>query len=126
MLTRGCPWVLCIDSAHRYEMDLMNPALRAQIDDLIDRMAFLVVGGGPPCSSLSIAVCPPVRSKQFPAGRPDLPMPARRRVRIGNVLAAWTAPVYRRCVGLDIAVWAKNLDASWMWRLRSWKAIREN
>ena len=126
MLSRGCPWVLCIDSAHHAEMDLMNPELRSRIDDLIDRGAFLTVGGGPPCSSLSIAVCPPVRSKQFPAGRPDLPMPARRRVQIGNVLANWMASVYRRCVGLDIAVWVENPDSSWLWRLRAWKRIKEN
>ena len=126
MLARGCPWVLCIDLAHQTEMDLMSSELRGRLDDLIDHGSFLTVGGGPPCSSLSVAVTPPVRTKHFPAGRPDLPLPARQRVRAGNVLASWMAAVYQRCVELAIAVWVENPDSSWLWRLRPWKRIREN
>ena len=62
----------------------------------------------------------------FPAGRPDLPLAPRHRVKAGNLLATWTAAVYRRCVALDIAVWVENPDSSWMWRIRLWKRIKEN
>ena len=126
MLSRGCPWVLCIDILHHSELDLTDHRLRATLDLLIDDGAFLTVGGGPPCSSLSIAVTPPVRCKQFPSGRPGLPPPARERVRVGNLLANWMASVYRRCVSHDIAVWVENPDSSWLWRLRSWKPIKDN
>jgi hypothetical protein len=116
MLSRGCPWVLCVDTLHHPDLDLTNPSLRKKLELLIDGGAFLTVGGGPPCSSLSIDVTPPIRCKQFPSGRPGLPPPVRERIRIGNLLANWMASVYRRCVAQDIAVWVENPDSSWLWR----------
>ena len=126
MLSRGCPWVLCIDTLHHPDLDLTYPALREKLEILIGGGTFLAVGGGPPCSSLSVAVTPPIRCKEFPAGRPGLPPPVRERIRVGNLLANWMAFAYRRCVALDVAVWVENPDSSWLWRLRSWKRIIAN
>ena len=126
MIARGCPWVLSIDFARHPELDLRRPDLRQKLDDLITRGAFKVVGGGPECASLSIAVTPPVRNNQFLAGRPDLLLPAKTRVRTGNLFTPWMADVYRKCVELDFAVWVENPDSSWLWRLRAWKRIKEN
>ena len=48
MISKGCPWVLCIDTLHHPELDLTETNLRATLDELIDAGAFKAVGGGPP------------------------------------------------------------------------------
>ena len=125
-MQKGCPWVLCIDVKSDPRHDLSQPDLQAQVELLISSGIVLAVGAGPPCSSMSIAVTPPIRSREFPYGKPDLPPPMRAKCRAGNLLANWSASIFRLCATLDRAVWVENPDASWMWRLRSWQRIRQN
>ena len=125
-MRNGCPWVLCIDVKADPHHDLTQCDLQSQVELLISSGVVLAVGAGPPCSSMSIAVMPPIRSREFPYGKPDLPPPVRAKCRIGNLLANWSAAVYRLCASLDCAVWVENPDASWMWKLRSWKRIQNN
>ena len=126
IVKNGCPWVLCLDVKADPDHDLTQPDLRAQVELLISSGVVIAVGAGPPCSSMSIAVTPPIRTREVPCGKPDLLPPLRAKRRIGNLLANWSAAVYRPCASLDCAVWVENPDASWMWKLRSWKRVQSN
>ena len=104
IVKNGCPWVLCLDVKADPDHDLTQPDLRAQVELLISSGVVIAVGAGPPCSSMSIAVTPPIRTREVPCGKPDLLPPLRAKRRIGNLLANWSAAVYRLSACLDCAV----------------------
>ena len=98
--------VLCLDVKSDPRHDLSQPDLQAQVELMISFGTVLAVGAGPPCSSMSIAVTPLIRSREFPYGRPDLLPPIRAKCRAGNLLANCSAAIFRfmccpglRCLG---------------------------
>ena len=70
-LVRRAPcWVLCFDLSHHPSENLRLNSVQQRIVSLVDRGAFLAMGGGPECRSFSTAVTPPCRNKENPAGVP--------------------------------------------------------
>ena len=121
MLTHGTPWVLCIDLDHSPFENVLDPALQRTLETLAESGAFAVLGGGPPCSSFSTAVTPPVRNSRYPSGFKHLSRKWRATVRLGNRVAAWTMHITRICHPATI-VWFENPRLSWLWSLRSWRS----
>ena len=65
-------WVLTFDFEHGENQDLLDPAVRQQIEELVRAGAFLGVGAAIECRSFSRAITPAVRDREFPYGKPNL------------------------------------------------------
>ena len=68
---RARVWVLTFELNRDAAEDLLSETVQAKIIELIKMKAFLAVGGGPVCTSMSRAVRPPVRSREYWGGLPD-------------------------------------------------------
>eukprot|EP00438_Fugacium_kawagutii_P027072 Skav214863 [mRNA] locus=scaffold16:542655:545267:+ [translate_table: standard] len=117
-------WVLCFDTEHREEEDLLDPKLQRTIEELVENKAFLGVGLAPVCASFSSAITPAVRTSAFPYGLPELGTSMQEKVRIGNVMALWCFSLVALALQLDLAVWLENPSSSWMFRLPEWRALQ--
>ena len=65
-------WSLRIDLSHGPKEDVMDPTWQAKLRKLVRLGAFSGAGGGPVCTSFSMAITPAVRSKESPYGLPDV------------------------------------------------------
>ena len=79
------------------------------------------VGMAPICASFSKAVTPPVRSRQFPRGKPGLSKAMLKKVRAGNSHASFCIELIQLCRDLSIAYFLENPDSSWMWKQRGYE-----
>ena len=116
-------WVLCVDLDHGADEDLLSPALQERLLFLVAHGAFRGVGGGPICSSFSRAVRPPVRSKIFPEGLPEVRGSMRTKVEQGNQHADFTATLAELGIRKGIFVWFENPHGSYLWRTARWKDL---
>ncbi len=119
-LLAGFAWVLCFDVLRDPDtQDLTKPGLQTKILWLISRGAFLLVCGGPPCSSFSICITPPIRNSAHPAGGPWASPQMQQKIRVGNQLSTFAA----RCVAAIAPIghyWIENPRSSWLWKQRVW------
>lgn len=118
MLRDGAPWVLCYEWQRSSSEDLLDETNRQRILDLLDGGAFDAVSMAPICSSFSAAVTPPVRSSQFPRGKPGLSLIMRKKVKDGNSHLDFTLMIAEICEMKGIAYYLENPDSSWFWRQR--------
>ena len=118
MLRDGAPWVLCYEWQRSSSEDLLDETNRQRIHDLLDGGAFDAVSMAPICSSFSAAVTPPVRSSQFPRGKPGLSLIMRKKVKDGNSHLDFTLMIVEICEMKGIAYYLENPDSSWFWRQR--------
>ena len=116
-------WSLCFDIADGPNQDLDDPELRRQISDMIKLGCFIGLGGGPVCSSFSMAVRPPVRSRSEPYGKTDMTENMRQKVLHGNQMALWFFSVLALGLSSGLAVWMENPNTSWMFKLPEWKHL---
>eukprot|EP00438_Fugacium_kawagutii_P014252 Skav203509 [mRNA] locus=scaffold1752:8350:9882:+ [translate_table: standard] len=63
-----------------------------------------------------MAVTPPCRTKEHPAGRPDCSEKQQLKNAMGNAMLAFTLQVATICTRLHILFYVENPDGSWMWR----------
>ena len=92
--------------------------------DLIKSHSILGVGAAPVCSSLSRAITPPWRSREFPEGLPGLPVHQQVKVDQGNSFAAFVAEVAQLCIEFRLPFWIDNPWASFLWSLPELVALR--
>ncbi|CAE6965207.1 unnamed protein product [Symbiodinium sp. CCMP2592] len=114
-------WVLTFDYSRSQSEDLLSEKLQGLLLRLIRGGAFLGVGGGPVCSSLSRAIRPPVRSLEYPAGLPDARPSMREKIDEGNQHADFMASVAELCQELDLPCWVENPHGSYLWALPRWR-----
>ena len=119
----GAPWVLTFDWGHSVEENLLDYKLQRLILSLLERKAFVGVGGGPVCSSFSRAIRPAVRSKAHPAGLPSFRQSMESRVAEGNAHSAFIAEVVTVALRLDLPFWVENPRTSYMWDMPEWKSL---
>ncbi|CAK9092920.1 Uncharacterized protein SCF082_LOCUS43720 [Durusdinium trenchii] len=79
--------------------------------------AFVAVGMGPVCSSFSLAITPPVRTREHPMGLPEVSEKMREKIELGNSFALWCFDLLRRACQLGLAAWLENPHTSWMFRI---------
>ena len=89
LAARSSTWSLCFDLAHSPNEDLLDPKVRQKLHRLIQLGCFIGAGGGPVCSSFSMAVRPPVRSASEPYGKEGISPAMQLKVQVGNDLALW-------------------------------------
>ena len=84
MTTFGSPWVLTFEILRSPDEDLLQQELQDKILRLVALGVFGTAMLAPVCSSHSIAITPPVRSKRFPRGIPGMRHSMRQKVKLGN------------------------------------------
>ncbi|OLQ00509.1 hypothetical protein AK812_SmicGene16820 [Symbiodinium microadriaticum] len=119
----GDPWVLTFDWGHSVEENLLDYKLQRLILSLLERKAFVGVGGGPVCSSFSRAIRPAVRSKAHPAGLPSFRQSMESKVAEGNAHSAFVAEIVTVALRLDLPFWVENPRTSYMWDMPEWKSL---
>ena len=120
----GCPWIVTFDWERDSSEDLLSPTLQGKIKFLIGDGAVSSFGAAPICSSFSVAVTPPVRTSQFPRGRPGLSPGMRLKVQQGNQHNDFVADCIDGCIDHYVTYWVENPDCSWWWRQRRWRHQR--
>ena len=84
MLKAGAPWILSFEIKRSCTEDLLDVSLQKDLLRLIELRVFGTVFCAPICSSFSVAITPPVRSRRHPRGIPGLRRSMRVKVRQGN------------------------------------------
>ena len=113
-------WVLTFDFEHGENQDLLDPAVRQQIEELVRAGAFLGVGAAIECRSFSRAITPAVRDREFPYGKPNLTENMTLRVEQGNSHALFVLRMVLLCKQLQLVYWVENPDGSFLWLLPEW------
>ena len=113
-------WSLCFDLEHGPNEDLSIPALRRDIERLVGLGCFESVGGGPVCSSFSMAVTPAVRDRLHPLGKEEVSEKMAVKIAEGNDSAIWMFELLERSLRRGMQVWLENPSSSWMFKLPQW------
>ena len=95
--------------------------LRARLEALLLRGAFLLVGGLPSASSFSRAIRPPLRSSSRPFGVWTLTSFQRAKILADNSFAEWFLRVRNLCLKLHVVYWIGHPDSSLWWQLPGWE-----
>ena len=75
------------------------------------------------CSSLSVAITPPVRSREFPEGLPNVRDSMKQKIIDGNSFGFWVASLVTTYVDESTHFWVENPDSSFLWQLPPWRAL---
>ena len=124
LATQGC-WSICVDITHGANEDLTLPSLRTDLKDLVEKLCFVGMGGGPVCTSFSTAITPPVRSKDEPYGMSTASDKMKIKMAEGNEMTLWFFSLIDLGLRLGLAVWIENPCMSWMFRLPDWYAMQD-
>ena len=119
----GAPWVLTFELKRSRSENLLDAELREKLNRLVELGAFLV-GAAPTCSSFSTAVTPPVRSKRFPRGLPNVSRSMKAKIRESNSHADFLWSLILLQVAAGGYFWFENPDRSFMWQLRQFAEFR--
>ena len=111
-------WVTVIEQ--RY---LLDPDVRIKLLDLIKLGGIRSVGIAPICASFSMAITPPVRSKQFPKRKAweGYRRIWGRRFREGNSHGNFCVELVQLCREPSITFFLENPDTLWMWKQRGYQ-----
>ena len=113
-------WCLTFEILHDASEDLDNVSLRKKIHRLCELGVFGGWGAAPVCASFSVAVTPPVRSKEYPYGKPNLTANMEKKVAQGNSSARWLLSLVVLSLRIGLWFWIENPDLSWFFRLPDW------
>lgn len=116
-------WSLCFDIEHGADEDLGAVTLRRQIEEMVRLGCFMGAGGGPVCSSFSTAVTPPVRSREWPKGKPNVSEKMKEKIAIGNDSALWCFKLLDLALSVGASVWLENPASSWLFWLPEWRRL---
>lgn len=121
MIKAGAPWVLTYEWNRSAGEDLLQDEVRQTIRLLLRGGAFKTMGAAPICSSFSIAVTPPVRSRRFPRGLPGFRHTMRKKVADGNSHNDFMIDLVDICGLCGVTYFVENPDTSFWWAQRRWK-----
>ena len=122
MIKRGCPWVLTFEWNRGAGENLLDEAVREKLRALLKLGAFKSLGAAPICSSFSVAVTPPVRSRRYPRGKPGISHTMRQKVREGNSHNDFMREMRDLCYDCNVRFWFENPDLSFWWWQKGWEA----
>ena len=121
-------WAVCFDLKHRADEDLLNPQLQLTLLKQIRSRFYVAMGAGPVCASFSTAITPPWRTKQWPAGRPDLTPEQQAKIKCGQLQLEFVLRLVRACLKCGVYFWIENPSESWFWKQQgplSWQPIMD-
>ena len=125
MVERGYTWAITFDLAHGSSQNLNSSSLRTTLERLVRCGIFFAVGMAPVCSSFSVAITPPVRTKEQPAGVDAMSEKMRVKVSEGNDMCGWTLTLLLICLEFNILFWLENPAGSWFFRQKLWVEMLE-
>ena len=105
-------WVLTFELNHDPSENLLHGSVQSSILELIQLRAFVALGGGPVCTSMSRAVRPPVRDALHPAGIPDMRATMIERVQDGNNHSRFVAKAVSTALSVGTDFWVENAGSS--------------
>ena len=121
-------WAVCFDLKHRADEDLLNPQLQLTLLKQIRSRFYVAMGAGPVCASFSTAITPPWRTKQWPAGRPDLTPEQQAKIKCGQLQLEFVLRLVKACLKCGVYFWVENPSESWFWKQQgplSWQPIMD-
>ena len=113
-------WAISFEILDSPGQDLNDDRLRSKLLRCLELGVFMSLGAAPVCSSFSVAITPPVRSRDFPFGKPDVSEKMKVKLEEGNSSAAWVLKIAEVCRRKGIPFWIENPDLSFMFRLPDW------
>lgn len=119
LLRSGAPFVVTFEWIRSADEDLLSNVNREKILRLIQLKAILLVGLAVICSSFSVAITPPVRSRRYPRGVPWASAAMKQKIKDGNSHADFAGDVIDNCEEHGADFWFENPDSSHIWRQRS-------
>ena len=97
---------------------LENHLTPAFLNRILGWIAGGVVAGvwlGTPCSTWTRALRAPLRTEQYPDGRPDLSTEMQNKLEIGNQSFGFSLQIIRACLRYNIGVMIENPQTSLLW-----------
>lgn len=119
------PWVLTYEWKRSAGEDLLCPTVRGTIKKLLLSGAIRSLSMAPICCSFSVAITPPIRSRRYPRGRPNVSAAMKRKLGEGNSHLDFMMELIEISEEMSISYTLENPDTSWMWRQRSTKKFRD-
>eukprot|EP00438_Fugacium_kawagutii_P035211 Skav218672 [mRNA] locus=scaffold44:102316:106746:- [translate_table: standard] len=126
---QAATWTLCFDLKDGEDQDLLSLPLQKRLSWLVTRGAFRAMGAAPVCASFSMAVTPPCRSAEYPAGKPDVSEKQQLKNLLGNQMLQFVLFLAKKFSAKGLRFWVENPDGSWMWRQigeLSWEPLMED
>ena len=115
--SEGCQWAVLIDPADLASPDHGTASLAASVASWLEAGLFLLVVAMPPCSSMSTAISPPIRSHEHPYGAPSAPSALVPKIRADNRMAAALSFLAAAATSHGVAWSIVGPASSWMWKL---------
>ena len=106
--------------------DLLKRAVMNRVLRLVSSGMCLGVFAGIECTSFSICHANQLRTKLFPAGRPDLEGKQRDKVRLGNLLFRAGMRILNSCVRVGVPFAWENPASSFMWQMPASKQLEKH
>ena len=125
MTTFGAPWVLTFEILRSPDEDLLQQELQDKVMRLVALGVFGTAMLAPVCSSHSIAITPPVRSKRFPRGIPGMRHSMRQKVKLGNRHADFCKALIFAFDEHGVYYVIENPDSSFMWMQKGWEKFND-
>ena len=113
-------WILCLDSAHDQDENLLGTDLQETVLWLLRSGAFYGFSAGPSCGSFSAAAGAAYRSREFPEGRPNLPPNHFTKVQNDNDLSSFVLHLLEVCSEYGLLYAIENPRNSWYWKQKAW------
>ena len=121
LVRRGCPFVVTFEWCRSVREDLLDEKNREKVRLLIRHRAVLLLGSAVICSSFSIAITPPIRSKRFVRGVPWMKPSFKQKVKDGNSHSDYMAELLSLAEQHDVYFWMENPDSSFIWKMKGFK-----
>ena len=126
MCQLGCPWVLTYEWNRSASEDLLQDGVRKKITEMMGLGCFYTMGAAPICSSFSVAITPPVRSKTYPRGLPGVRASMRLKLQQGNSHNDYVKDLVELAELHGVYYFIENPDTSWWWRQKRWSRWRNS
>ena len=120
MVKGSYTWAVTYDIAHGLSQNLNLPSVRSTLERLIRCGVFFCIGMAPVCSSFSVAITPPVRTKEHPEGIKDVSEKMYVKITEGNGMCDWVLQLCLLAVELNLLFWVENPAGSWFFRQKRW------
>ena len=120
MIEGSYTWAVTFDIAHGASQNLILPLVRSTLERLIRCGVFFCIGMAPVCSSFSVAITPPVRTKDCPEGVADVSGKMHVKITEGNDMCSWVLQLCILALELNILFWVENPAGSWFFKQKGW------
>ena len=114
-------WVLCLDTSHGADENLLRQELQDQLCWLVEEGAFKGFSASPPSGSFSAAVGSIYRDAEHPHGRLGLHAEAFAKVQNDNELLGFRLGLAALASERGMIYLIENPRNSWIWKQQAWQ-----